>query len=161
MKLSDTSQHDRFLFLLALFVSDSTPTTCTCSPVYFFESMTVGDLCQSGVCCSVLSKDNTYHNGILTCHWQLLWRYVCLLWGYDEFPKRDSLSQAGSLSPIHSNSKQVLSMYSVHMGNVTILNMVDFWLYCQWTLLSHIAIHKGNGILSWAPQTACDATTNI
>lgn len=151
MKLSDTSQHDRFLCLLVLFVSDSTCKIFTCSPFFFFKSMSVRDLCQPGVCCSELSVDNTYHNGILTCDWQLLWQYVCLLWGYNKFPNRDFLRfsvqdwvpvpNANSLS---TNSNQVFNKYSFHMGNVIILNMVDFWMCCWWTLLSHISMYKGN-----------------
>lgn len=65
--------YDRFLRLLALFVSDGTPTTFTWSPNFSFGGVSDRGLCQLGVGCCELSEDKTDQREMLTCDEQLLW----------------------------------------------------------------------------------------
>lgn len=110
-KRSETSRHDRFLYLLALFVSDGTPTTFTWSPHFSFEGVSNGSLSQPGDCCWEVSEDKTHHPGMLTCDWQLLWWYVCLLRGYNWFQKRDSLYPNWRHAP--NTTLYILSRFSI------------------------------------------------
>lgn len=134
--------YDRFLRLLALFVSDGTPTTFTWSPDFAFGVVSNRGLCQLGGGCCELSEDKTDQWEMLTCDEQLLWWYVCLLRGYSWFQQIFFVSQI-----LHNNSKQLFNLYCVHFGkwlNEVQSDQTACYACCQRTLLSMVQCTKEN-----------------